>query len=201
MILLALSFLSVEAQGRYIVGYASLINRHAPPGGEFDVLVVSGFRASADRHRLGSGMYISNDPSTIIDTTDGWYCVISAGNGLPSFPRIYIPEYYERMDPYDRIERKFLWNESEEVILDYIRFSTAEYKRALRFSWFQPNPSANWKLEMMVPADLLRSPILDLKAACFKQREGMLRASSDVINWEGWGIIGYRRYPVDDPWP
>ncbi|KAI9051254.1 hypothetical protein LZ554_005355 [Drepanopeziza brunnea f. sp. 'monogermtubi'] len=195
IILLTLSFLSGKAQGR-ILGYSFLQNKEALRTEENNGIVVGGLGPSPNRDQLGSGLYISNQPSDLPDLEGGWYCIITTKRRIDRLGKVFIPRVYDSMVRGGETQEQGLWGEDDKVIVDYIRYWVLEPEKALRFSWVQNDLNPSLKLIMVVPTKVLEDADLDLRGICFLTRDKLMEKSNKVIDWESWGIIGYRQHPV-----
>ncbi|KAI9054077.1 hypothetical protein LZ554_001248 [Drepanopeziza brunnea f. sp. 'monogermtubi'] len=209
-ILLASSFLLDRAQGvtpgRKVIGYrtvaegeADLINEDNKPCRE--VLIDE---ARQKINQLGNGLHITREPGS----WDGfpwwrnWYCVIEADiNKIAEARKIYIPEYYQGTDRDGQRNEVVLWHAGEDVIVDYIaRTIPQEPGKALRFSWIA---DFEWEMQMLIPTDVVNNDGLDLWSECFETRDELKKYSSEVVDWEGWGITGDHGLPSPEtfvPW-
>ncbi|EKD13119.1 uncharacterized protein L3040_002919 [Drepanopeziza brunnea f. sp. 'multigermtubi'] len=199
--LLAVSSLLTRAQaageGRKTIAYrtvsqaeAEAINQRNKPSRDesYDaVLKVIG--------QLGSGFYTTNKPSSWEVEPGKWYCVIEAPHEkIENYPKIWIPEYWERPVSGEFDEYIDLWERDESVLLEYIATKTSKPKKALRFSYV-----AWWHetlLQMVIPTITLESNELDLWAKCFPTTKELEEYSSETIDWTSWeNIIGEPGYP------
>ncbi|KAI9050699.1 hypothetical protein LZ554_004819 [Drepanopeziza brunnea f. sp. 'monogermtubi'] len=194
-ILLALSSLLTRAQaageGRITIAYRTVsreeayaINKNNKPFRDErydESLKVIG--------QIGSGLYTTNKPSSWEVGPGKWYCVIEApSEKIESYPKIWIPEYWERPVFGGWNEQIDLWEREESVLLEYIGTKSSKPKKALRFSYV-----AWWHetlLQMVIPTVTLNSNELKLWAKCFPTTTELEEYSSETVDWTNWDIIG-----------
>ncbi|EKD15297.1 hypothetical protein MBM_06513 [Drepanopeziza brunnea f. sp. 'multigermtubi' MB_m1] len=137
--------------------------------------------------RLGAGVYVVNNPLHL--ESEGWACVIKADTvKFNQVGKVWIPKSYQRMTADDPREQENIWDESEEVIVDYIQTLMPEPGKALRFSWVRNR--TNWQLRMLIPTKVVERDDLDLRADCFESRDMMINEVGDIVPWLTWTIQG-----------
>ncbi|EKD21549.1 hypothetical protein MBM_00662 [Drepanopeziza brunnea f. sp. 'multigermtubi' MB_m1] len=195
-ILLALSFLSKRAQafppveGREIIGYrtvsreeAEVINQDNIPSYE------AAYQGYWLPPILGSGLYVAEAITFGPVRPSDWLCAIEADSGkIAAAQKIYIPDVqYYKKSYYSAVEEKKLRTGDEEVILEYIALKMENPKKALRFSWVHHE---TWRLQMVIPTDVLRDDDLYLTAICYETEKEVLDNSGASVSWSSWNIEG-----------
>ncbi|KAJ5051481.1 uncharacterized protein L3040_001257 [Drepanopeziza brunnea f. sp. 'multigermtubi'] len=196
-ILLALSFLFDGARGvtpgRIVIGYRTVAEGEAEDINEDNKPYREALidEARQKLNQLGNGLHIMREPVSWegFPWWRNWYCVIEADiNKIAKAHKIYIPEYYQQTDWDGQRSDVVLWHGGEDVIVDYITQGVPKDPgKALRFSWIS---DFDWELQMLIPTAVVNNDELDLWSECFETKDELKEYSSEVVDWESWGIAG-----------
>ncbi|EKD18688.1 uncharacterized protein L3040_002115 [Drepanopeziza brunnea f. sp. 'multigermtubi'] len=208
-VFLVLSFFFHEAQaGRLrdrmfwwrkpsVIGYAKLPAAHATLiNRKNKVQYMEGTQVPLQK--IGTGLYLENDPTSWLGADEDWYCVFKADKQkLKDIDKIWIPRAYKKSTPVGP-QKQDLWGVSEDDIVDYIESMSSELKltsgskKALRL--YQ-----NYQLLMLIPKQTITDGDLGLWAQCFETEDELDDFSDDVIRWKSWGVKGDRGTDAFEP--
>ncbi|KAJ5051905.1 uncharacterized protein L3040_001668 [Drepanopeziza brunnea f. sp. 'multigermtubi'] len=129
------------------------------------------------RRELGIGFDIVEYPGYGVKEGD-WYCAVTANSmHLGRIDKVYIPHYNTYPGPI-----KYLWDQGDEVIVDYIKekgFAQDPFT-ALRISYIGTD---DLQMQMLIPAIVIEQDYLILRAKCFDSVDDLKTFSRFSMNW------------------
>ncbi|EKD19564.1 hypothetical protein MBM_02801 [Drepanopeziza brunnea f. sp. 'multigermtubi' MB_m1] len=157
-----------------VIGYAKVPEDQAERINEDNRLFVD---ETASR-RLGTGFDIVEYPGFGVKEGN-WYCAIEANSmHLERIGKVYIPFYHSTYPE----PPQYLWNQGDEVILDYIQQKglAEDPFTALRISYIEAEVL---QMQMLIPAIVIEQDYLNLRAKCFDSVDDLKTYSSATMNW------------------
>ncbi|KAK1594650.1 uncharacterized protein LY79DRAFT_549337 [Colletotrichum navitas] len=185
--LLALAYLSTNAQARITIGYRTASREEAVRINAKNTPVRNTAYDNKPGSQIGNGIYLGSTPAGWLGSPikRNWYCVFQADEALfMAAPKLWIPKSYKRNSFLRSSKSVQLWNHGEMAIAKYVRKSNLNADKTLRFSYIEAHGT---QLQMVIPTKMANANSLGFFAKCFATKSELLSYESKPVNW--WSLV------------